>query len=172
MDFGYDLPMKQDTDYVDGETFHRSIRRVYSGALNWAVNKKREYMARVVYDRVHENPSFEDERRGKGKDFATWIFSEEEGLRENLFTTGFELMIDARLEPGASIGLHSHSQTEEIYYILEGSIEMSTVHQNGETFRQNLLAGDAHMVRLGQSHFGTAGPDGVRFIAVAVRKTR
>lgn len=172
MHFGYDLPMEQDKDYVDGETFHKRIKRVYSGTLNWAVNKKHEHMARVVYDRVHENRAFEDERRGKGKDFATWIFSEEEGLKENLFTTGFELMIDARLEPDASIGLHTHSLTEEIYYILEGSIQIATVHENGETIRQNLLPGDAHMVRLGQSHFGTAGPNGVRFIAVAVRKTR
>ena len=161
---------KKETDYVDGETFHTKIKKIYSGDLDWAVNKKQEHMAKVVYDHVHENTAFEDERRGKGKDFATWIFSEEEGLKENLFTTGFELMIDARLEPNASIGLHTHSRTEEIYYILKGSVEMTTVNTNGNELRQKLRPGDAHMVRLGQSHYGTAGPDGVRFIAVATKK--
>ena len=160
------------TEYVDGETFHNRIRKVYTGAYNWAVNKKLEFMAHVLYDPAHENTAFQDERRGKGKDFATWIFSEEEGLKENLFSTGFELMIDARIEPHASIGLHSHHRTEEIYYILEGSIRMTTIDPGGEELSEDLSAGDAHMVRIGQSHFGTAGDDGARFLAVAIRHER
>lgn len=154
----------------DGEVFHTQIRKVYFGSYDWAVNKKKELMARVVYDPAHENRAFQDERRGNGKDLATWIFSEEEGLKENLFSSAFELMIDATIEPNASIGLHTHHQTEEIYYILEGEIEMTTVAEQGRELRQRLSAGDAHLVRTGQSHYGTAGASGVRFIAVAVRR--
>lgn len=157
--------------YIDGETFHNQVRKVYFGSYNWAVNKKKELMANVVYDPAHENLAYQDERKGHGKDFATWIFSEEDGLKENLFTTNFELMIDATLEPNASIGIHLHHRTEEIYYILEGSIRMTTVGSDGQERSDELSAGDAHLVRLGQSHYGTAGPDGVRFIAVATRKT-
>jgi hypothetical protein len=63
-------------------------------------------MARVVYTAVHENRAFPtgDDRRGHGRDHATWVFSEEPGLEEGLFRGGLELMIDARLEPGAAIG--------------------------------------------------------------------
>lgn len=157
-------------DYTNGDEFHNRIRRVYHGALDWAVNKKKEFMARVVYEPVHENQLYQDERRGSGKDFATWIFSEEPGTEEHLFESGFELMIDARLEANASIGLHPHHHTEEIYYILEGSIRMTTVNAGGEQSLADLAAGDAHMVKIGQSHFGTAGPQGVRFLAVAMRK--
>lgn len=156
--------------YIDGETFHNKIRQVYFGSYDWAVNKKKELMANVVYDPAHENLAYQDERKGHGKDFATWIFSEEEGLKENLFTTQFELMIDATLEPNASIGLHTHLRTEEIYYILEGRIRMTTVGPDGKELSEQLSAGDAHLVRLGQSHYGSAGPDGVRFLAVAIRK--
>ncbi len=162
--------MKRKTGYVSGEEFHTQIKRVYSGEFDWAVNKKKKDMAQVVYDAVHENRSFEDERRGQGKDYATWIFSEEDGIREGIFSSCFELMIDAELEPNASIGLHHHDRTEEIYYILKGSIRMTTVGSSGEEHSEELSEGDAHAVRLNQGHYGTAGPKGVRFIAVAFRK--
>ena len=164
--------MKEDEadQFVDGEKFHSEVNRVYRGECGWAVYKQRRNMAKVLYEGVHENRQFTDERRGRGKDYATWIFSEEEGLKEGLFTTNFELMIDATLEPDASIGLHTHHQTEEIYYILSGSIRMTTISPTGEEISAELEPGDAHLVRIGQSHYGTAGPVGVRFIAVAIRK--
>jgi mannose-6-phosphate isomerase-like protein (cupin superfamily) len=163
----YDSHMEK--KYMDGRAFHEQIKKVYFGSLNWAVNKKKEFMARVLYEPAHENRAYNDERKGKGKDFATWIFSEEEGLKENLFATSFELMIDARLDPNASVGLHTHFHTEEIYYILEGSIRMTTVNPHGDERSEELSEGDAHMVRIGQSHYGTAGSEGVRFIVVAIR---
>ena len=162
--------MKEEPEYIPAEKFHNEIKRVYSGSYDWAVNKKKAKMAHVLYEAVHENRSYQDARRGSGKDYATWIFSEEKGLREGIFASGFELLIDAKLEPLASVGLHRHDATEEIYYILEGSIEMTTVALSGEEHTEELVAGDAHGVKFGQSHYGTAGPEGVRFIAVAFRK--
>jgi len=164
--------MKDRDKFIDGPHFHKEIRRVYFGAYDWAVNKKREDMAKVLYEPVHENTWFEDRRRGKGKDFAVWIFSEEEGLKENLFESDFELMIDASLEQNASIGLHHHHHTEEIYYIIEGSIQMTTLDKDGKECVQDLSAGDAHFVRRGQAHYGTSGDQGARFIAVAMRVSR
>lgn len=161
--------MSERDKFIDGNHFHKQIRRVYFGSYGWAVNKKRDEMAKVLYEPAHENLWFEDARRGSGKDYATWIFSEEEGLKENLFESDFELMIDATLEPKASIGLHHHHHTEEIYYILEGSIGMTTVDKDGKEWIQELFAGDAHFVRRGQAHYGTAGAEGARFVAVAMR---
>jgi mannose-6-phosphate isomerase-like protein (cupin superfamily) len=158
------------SDFIDGETFHREVRQVYHGPSGWAINKRHAHMAKVLYEPAHQNLDYSDPaRRGQGKDYATWIFSEEPGLQEGHFQTPFELMIDARLEPHASIGLHRHAQTEEVYYILEGTITMTTIGTDERQHTETLTVGDAHTVGLGQSHYGTAGPDGVRFLAVAVR---
>jgi quercetin dioxygenase-like cupin family protein len=156
-------------EYVLGEEFHATAHEIYSGPLTWAVNKRSGKMAKVVYTAVHENRGEEGAKRGSGLAFSTWVFSEEPGLKENLFSTAFELLIDSTLEPNAAIGLHLHHSTEEVYYILSGSIRMTTVAAVGEEHTDTLLPGDAHLVKLGQSHYGVAGPDGVRFIAFAIR---
>lgn len=162
-------PEGDPSDYLDGERFHREVRRVYDGALGWAVNKERARMVRVLYRAPHENLAETGPRRGAGLDWARWIFAEEPGIAEGLFRAPLELMIDARLEPGACIGLHVHHHTEEVYYLLDGSLEMTTVAADGREARCPLQEGDAHAVRQGQGHFGVAGAAGARFIAIAVR---
>ena len=154
-----------------GDEFHVPGARVYAGPLGPAIHKRAEAMARVVYNAVHENRAFDegDDRRGHGRDHATWVFSEEPGLEEGLFHGGLELMIDARLEPGAAIGLHRHVVTEEVYYVLEGQLSMTTVLADGREFRGTLRPGDAHGVRLGEAHYGRAGAEGCRFLAVGFR---
>lgn len=167
--------MKNQDEYIKGEEFHSEIKKVYKGLYKWGVNKKNEEMAKVVYEPVHENNKYEDERRGKGKCFATWVFTEEEGIAEDIFSTKLELIIDTTLEANASIGLHYHNNTEEVYYIIDGSITMTTINPVGEELTQELTQelhpGDAHMVKLGQGHYGTAGIKGVRFITFAVKKS-
>jgi mannose-6-phosphate isomerase-like protein (cupin superfamily) len=158
-----------DERFIPGDLFHQSVRKVYDGDLEWAVNKVDGRMARVLYLAPHENQAESGDRRGHGRDYAKWIFSEEPGLEEHLFSTRFELAIDARLEPGAAIGLHFHDRTEEIYYLLEGELRMTTVERSGRESTATLRAGDAHLVRLGQGHFGVAGAGGARFVAFAVR---
>lgn len=157
-----------------GEQFHVPGARVYAEPLGPAIHKRAEGMARVLYTAVHENRAFDsgDDRRGHGRDHATWVFSEEPGLQEGLFHGGLELMIDARLEPGAAIGLHRHPTTEEIYYVLEGQLTMTTVLNDGREVRAVLRPGDASAVVLGQAHYGRAGVEGCRFLAVAFRPRR
>lgn len=41
--------------------------------------------------------------------------------------TPLKLVIDSRLEHGAAIGLHAHADNEGLYYLLEGSLRMTTV---------------------------------------------
>jgi quercetin dioxygenase-like cupin family protein len=157
--------------YLDGQRFHREVRRVYAGPLGWAVNKQAAAMAKVLYRAPHFNAAEQGVRQGSGEDWATWIFSEEPGLEEGLFTAPLELIIDARLEAGAAIGLHWHHETEEVYTLLEGRLSMTTVAADGREVTCALEPGDAHAVRLGQGHFGQAGAEGARFLAVAVRAT-
>jgi mannose-6-phosphate isomerase-like protein (cupin superfamily) len=156
--------------YTPGEVFHSRKQPVYAGTPGFAVNKKAERMAKVVYEAPHFNPEETGVRRGAGRDFATWVFSEEGEQAERLFSTPFELMIDARLEPFAAIGLHHHAHTEEVYYLLEGRLRMTTVDPVHGEHTQELEAGDAHLVKLGQGHYGQALETGARFIVVAVRR--
>jgi mannose-6-phosphate isomerase-like protein (cupin superfamily) len=156
--------------YTPGDVFHTEQRPVYAGALGFAVNKKAERMARVVYEAPHFNAGETGVRRGAGRDFATWIFSEEGAQSERLFSTPLELMIDARLEPLAAIGLHHHEHTEEVYYVLEGRLRMTLVDPQHGEHTEVLEAGDAHLVKLGQGHYGQALETGARFIVVAIRR--
>ena len=155
--------------WADGRAFHGGEGKIYDGPLGWAVNKRSECMAHVVYEPAHENPSEQGLLRGAGKDFATWVFCEERGKAEGLLQSGIELVIDARLEPGAAVGMHVHAETEELYYLLEGALEMTTRAPDGREHEEALRPGDAHLVKRGQSHGGVAGPQGARFLVVAAR---
>jgi quercetin dioxygenase-like cupin family protein len=161
--------MARSNDFQPGGAFHAERRPVYGGPLGWAVNKKGALMARVRYEAPHENPAERGARRGGGSEYATWLLSEEGAQAEGIFEAPLELMIDATFAPGAGVGLHVHRETEEVYYVLEGSLAMTTVGPGGEEHEARLGPGDVHVVKLGQGHFGTAGPDGARVIVVAVR---
>ncbi|MBP7548431.1 MAG: cupin domain-containing protein, partial [Corallincola sp.] len=83
--------------------------------------------------------------------------------------TPFNLMVDFVVAPNGAIGLHRHDDKEEIYYLLEGEIRMTVVTASGDHHSFDLYPGDAHLIRLGQAHYGVAGPQGARMIAVCVR---
>ena len=71
------------------------------------------------------------------------------------------------MDPNASVGMHKHGETEEVYYILEGSLEITTVSASGD--RQataTLNAGDAHHITFGESHSAVAGPEGTKIFVV------
>lgn len=156
-------------NYISGDEFHSIGKAIYSGELNWPANKKNENMAKVRYSPAHSNLKYSNERRGKGDLYATWIFSEESATAEGIMSTPLKLVMDARLDPGASIGLHQHDDTEEVYYLLEGALTVTTISADGQSQNtEDLLVGDAHHIAFGESHYCTAGSDGARFITVAV----
>lgn len=51
------------------------------------------------------------------------------------------------IEPGRTIGVHTHDTNAEVYYVLEGEIE---VNQNGEL--HTVKAGDVVFTADGESH--------------------
>jgi quercetin dioxygenase-like cupin family protein len=140
------------------------------GELDWAVVKESRKIPTVVYKAPHKNSQYSDERAGRGLDYAKWVLNEEPGWAEGLAESPLELFIDAYLEPNASVGEHFHSRTEELYYILEGSMELTVVREDGQQRHYTLCKGDAHLLKVGQGHFAVAGKQGVRFITVGVRK--
>ncbi len=158
----------------DGAVFHAGAARIYDGDSveeGFAATKRAEHMARVAYSPAHPNSAFPDDdaRAGRGEAVATWIVSEQDGTAEGLFAAPFDLVHDTRLAPHAAIGLHVHDATEELYYVLEGAVTVTTTAPDGRTHTATLGPGDAHAVRRGQAHHGEAGPDGCRMIVVAVR---
>lgn len=62
-------------------------------------------------------------------------------------THGLLFFHDDILPPGASIGLHRHEGSEEVYFLLEGR---ATLLYDGE--RMPMVAGDISMVADGHSH--------------------
>lgn len=153
---------------IDGATFHAERRPFYADELGWAIAKRADRMACVAYEPNHPNEREEGARAGRGRTVARWVFCEREDDGEGLFSTPLRLVIDARLDPGASVGLHTHGRDEEFYYLLEGELSVTTVAADGREDTAVLRPGDAHAVRLGQSHTCVAGPRGARFLSVSI----
>ncbi len=68
-------------------------------------------------------------------------------------------LAEATLEPGEATQRHYHRESEEFYYLVEGSGEMEI---DGE--RRTVVPGDAILIPPGAWHQIRAGDDGVRFL--------
>ena len=73
--------------------------------------------------------------------------------------------VDMRLAPNAYRELHWHS-ANEWSYILNGSVRISAVNQNGESFVDDLTAGDLWFFPAGVPHSIQATEEGVEFLLV------
>ena len=83
---------------------------------------------------------------------------------EETFTKHLQTLARVTLEPGSSIGLHPHDNTEEIYYILKGR---ALFLDNGT--EKILEQGDATVTGGGETHSIEAlGPEPLEFIGVVV----
>lgn len=102
--------------------------------------------------------TIENLQGGKGKAQLLEIFSQDE-LKGKC-----RLFKKITLEPGCSIGTHSHDQEEEIYYILSGK---GIVEDNGKVFE--IEAGDALKTGGGEFHSITNnGTEPLVFMAVVI----
>ena len=68
-------------------------------------------------------------------------------------------LAEASLDPGRSTERHYHAETEEIYFVLEGSGEMEL---DGD--RRRVQPGDAILIAPGAWHQITAGEGPLRFL--------
>lgn len=154
---------------VPGEQFHSQALPYYSRRLGWAVTKRAEHMARVVYAPNHPNSAETGARAGRGRTVARWVLCGRPHDGEGIVAAPLDLVIDAWLEPDAAIGLHRHLDTEEIYYLLEGGLTVTTRAPDGREHTTDLRPGDAHVLVLGQAHSCLAGSAGARLLTIAVR---
>ena len=72
-------------------------------------------------------------------------------------------LAEATLEPGQATERHYHAETEENYYLVEGSGEMEL---DGD--RRPVSPGDAILIPPGAWHELRAGTDGVRLLCCCV----
>jgi mannose-6-phosphate isomerase-like protein (cupin superfamily) len=68
-------------------------------------------------------------------------------------------LAEATLAPGQATERHYHAETEEIYYVVEGSAEMEL---DGD--RRPVAVGDAVLIPPGARHQIRADASGVRFL--------
>ena len=110
--------------------------------------------------RTHELPSQAREsiRGGQGRAVAVDILGADE-------MAGVAAMSVLTLEPGTWIGEHLHTETEEVYLVLDGQ---GTGSLDGESFAVG--PGDAWVVRSGHTHGLRNSPDTpLRFLALLTR---
>ncbi|MBD1388096.1 cupin domain-containing protein [Neiella sp. HB171785] len=155
---------------LSAEQYHQTDAPTYAGQTDGS-HKQSALMARVRYQPAHHNPDAPAAQQGQGETLGTWIFNEEANKAEGLLASNIQLMMDSTLAPHATIGLHQHQDTEEIYYLLEGQLSIE-LHRAGEPAKTlQLHPGDAHLIRPSESHFVQAGADGARIIVVAAKAT-
>lgn len=159
-------------NYVNATEFHNSSSPVYKPNDESKYFKKSSNMARVLYTNSHENPEFKenDPKHGLGKNFCKWISSEQPGKAEGFsFNGNLNGILESRLEPGASVGWHYHSDTEEYYYVLSGSLYIECKDEEGNTYSDTLYSGDFHRISKNMSHYALAGSEGALFLAIIVK---
>jgi hypothetical protein len=160
-------------DVIDGERFHREGRPFYQAppgdaVPGWANVKRAGGMARVAYEPNHPNPAESGSRAGRGRTVSTWLACERAGDGEGLLTAPLRLLVDVALDPGASIGLHVHDATEEVWYVLDGTLTITLAAPGGAETTAELRRGDLCATRLGQAHTGVAGAAGARVLVIDV----
>lgn len=94
------------------------------------------------------NPQF------KGGEGETWF---------RTFNDGVNKIMRGRLEPGCSIGLHSHETNSEIILVLSG--EAKCLYDDGE---ERLVAGQCHYCPCGHAHslINASASEALTFFAI------
>ncbi|WP_354622737.1 cupin domain-containing protein [Psychromonas sp. MME2] len=153
------------------QAFHHGDTPVYSesSATTSQAFKVKEGIANVLYSPAHSNPLAPAGLQGAGDLVGKWLYNEQPDKQENLLKSSIELFMDSSLAPNASVGLHEHIDTEEIYYLLEGQLFIQLIDKQGVTVEQTIYPGDTHLIQPGEHHFVQAGENGARFIVVSAK---
>jgi len=104
---------------------------------------------------------------GKGRMYITQFMGKDSALEQvpgfpDDFESSLHFLHELILEPGAVIGAHTHSGSEEIYFIVEGTGEMFI---DGKKI--SMVEGDAVLTRNNSTHsFKVTGSTPVKMIVV------
>lgn len=75
------------------------------------------------------------------------FYGGEKSLIAHMYVDGMNKILHGKLEPGASIGLHTHKSSSEIIYILEGNGKV----EYDDTL-ETVTVGDCHYCPKGHTH--------------------
>ncbi|MFC3914717.1 cupin domain-containing protein [Pseudaeromonas sharmana] len=154
----------------DGQTFHQHSHPVYRRPLAEDAHMKlSKHMALVCYQPAHPNAEYTGAQGGTGRNECRWLACEQGTQREGISKGRLDALLDSKLDPHASIGWHTHADTEEYYYLLQGQL---WVEWQGDAIpRQGLWMqeGDCHRLGPGLQHWAQAGESGARFIALSLK---
>lgn len=90
----------------------------------------------------------------------------EKSLKAQMYLDGQNKIMRSFLEPGASVGLHTHEAGSEIIYILEGTGKAVT-----DGVEERLVPGVCHYCPKGSAHTVINDSDGdLRFFAVVCKQ--
>lgn len=95
----------------------------------------------IVRNYFQNEGSLHPAHGGQGEVRNVFLFGEGD------FESGLRFVIYTEIEPGRSIGYHTHGANEEVYVVLEGGGRMTV---NGET--RPVQAGDVILNKPGWSH--------------------
>ncbi|MCG6200053.1 cupin domain-containing protein [Psychromonas antarctica] len=159
------------TKILTEDAFHSGDVPVYTQqcAENSTRFKMKEGIANVLYLPAHKNSEAPKGQQGSGELVGKWLYNEQPDKQEGLLKSSIELFMDSSLAPNASVGLHTHLDSEEIYYLLEGQLTIGLIDKEGKVITQIITPGDTHLIQPGESHFVEAGEEGARFIVVAAK---
>lgn len=95
----------------------------------------------IIRNFLQNAAEYQQAHGGRGEIRNVFLFSRKD------FSTALQFLIYSEIQPGDSIGYHTHGNNEEVYVILEGE---GTMTVNGES--RTVRAGDVLLNRAGWSH--------------------
>ena len=95
----------------------------------------------IVRNFLQQPAVMQNAHRGQGEIRNVFLYGAED------FTTPLRFVIYSEIQPGDSIGYHTHGENEEVYVVLEGE---GTMTVNGEC--RKVTQGDVLLNRRGWSH--------------------
>ena len=98
------------------------------------------------------------EIRNRDRDAEPFTTKDGSEIRE-LMHTAKQSLAEATVAPGQATERHYHRESEELYYVLDGSGELDL---DGE--RRAVGPGDAVLIPPGARHSFTGGAEGARFL--------
>lgn len=129
-------------------------------------------MNKITYQNSHLNEDYPESSsfRGKGNNNCKFINSHKDAHISGFpGSANLENIIESYLEENASIGYHTHYDTDEYYYILEGNLYVEYDDADHNHYSDVLHPGDLHRISAKMSHTAKAAAGGCKFLAIIVK---
>ncbi len=144
---------------IPAEVFHQSeghvnINRAPHDKVSGVIYKRAMHIKRVQYEPLIPAPEMPDPWQGAGAAIVRWVFSEQPGTAENILKNRRLVFLhDTTLLPGSSTGMQSHTELDEVIYVLDGEGMLHHRPTDGSpVLARPLRPGDAALIYAGEYH--------------------